>query len=526
MKRKRSEVKTKNLQADLGINLLKEKSKKGSAKLIEDPSYISSDNEIVPTSENDEQPDSAENTELSEYEVRRLENIRKNQEMLSSLNIETAASLAMEKKKYSTPRLKLKLKHVEPVRRSPRISGKKAEVLELIDNIHVPTTREYEERCSGPVDAMPRNDVEDAESRTFLNSLDILSKNAKITASIVSEETSCIKSYKERISKLGVKINNVRKVIPSRITTMAFHPSCDKTIICAGDKTGNIGVWNVDETSTDNDEIFVYRPHTGNVRELCFHPTRDNDFMSCSADGSLRRADFNTCVFEEVYASDDHGINSFSYPCGSRETLLLAFTDGHVRILDTRVPPASKMSSHLCHTRAIKCLHFHPTNEYLFCTSSADASVAIWDLRKIKGMKSKLDHFEGHGRSVTSAYFSPVDGTYIVTTSWDDTVKVLEQTSDSKLKVRQNFRHFNHTNRWLSPFKATWDPRNGRGFVIGSMLADRRIQFYHAEQKAKGPLLEMLDENFTTIASTNVFHPTKNLIASGNSSGKVSMWSD
>ena len=52
-------------------------------------------------------------------------------------------------------------------------------------------------------------------------------------------------SYKERISKLGVKINNVRKIIPSRITTMAFHPSCDKTIICAGDKTGNIGVWNV-----------------------------------------------------------------------------------------------------------------------------------------------------------------------------------------------------------------------------------------------------------------------------------------
>ena len=525
MKRKRSEVKTKNLPVELEISLPAEKSKKRSAKLIEDPSYTSSDNEIVSITENDEQSDSAENAELSEYEVRRLENIRKNQEMLSSLNIGTAASLAMVRKKYSTPRPKLTLKHLEPVRRSPRISGKKVEVLELTD-IPVPITREDEERYSGPVDAMPRNDVEEAESRTFLNSLDILSKNVKTTTNIVSEETSCIQSYKERISKLGVKINNVRKVVPSRITTMAFHPSCDKTIICAGDKAGNIGVWNVDETSTENNEIFVYRPHTGNVRELCFHPMRDNDFMSCSADGSLRRADFNTCVFEEVHSSEDYGINSFSYPCGSRETLLLAFADGHVRVLDTRVPPTSKMSSHLCHTRAIKCLRFHPTNEYLFCTSSADASVAIWDLRKIKGMKSNLDHFEGHGRSVTSAYFSPVDGTYIVTTSWDDTVKVLEQTPDSKLKVTQNFRHFNHTGRWLSPFKATWDPRNGRGFVIGSMLADRRIQFYHAEQKAKDPLLEMLDENFTTIASTNVFHPTKNLIASGNSSGKVSMWSD
>ena len=52
--------KTKNLQVDLQINLPKEKSKKGSAKLIEeeDPSYISPEDEIVPTSENDEQYDS------------------------------------------------------------------------------------------------------------------------------------------------------------------------------------------------------------------------------------------------------------------------------------------------------------------------------------------------------------------------------------------------------------------------------------------------------------------------------------
>ena len=37
----------------------------------------------------------------------------------------------------------------------------------------------------------------------------------------------------------------MRKVVPSRITAMAFHPSSEKTIVCAGDKYGNIGFWNV-----------------------------------------------------------------------------------------------------------------------------------------------------------------------------------------------------------------------------------------------------------------------------------------
>ena len=41
----------------------------------------------------------------------------------------------------------------------------------------------------------------------------------------------------------------------------------------------------------------------------------------------------------------------------------------------------------------------------------------------MKGKKSKVDEYDGHGRSVNSAYFSPIDGKYVLTTSWDDTIK-------------------------------------------------------------------------------------------------------
>ena len=41
---------------------------------------------------------------------------------------------------------------------------------------------------------------------------------------------------------------------------MAFHPSSEKTIICAGDEYGNIGFWNVVSGGICRD---FYRPHTG-----------------------------------------------------------------------------------------------------------------------------------------------------------------------------------------------------------------------------------------------------------------------
>ncbi|XP_028415093.1 WD repeat-containing protein 76-like isoform X2 [Dendronephthya gigantea] len=465
-----------------------------------------------------------ENDGLSDYERKRLENIKRNHEMLNLLDIDMAASF-LKKKSTSTPKSKMKMK-VEPTRRSLRNIEKTTGKTQLPFTFSPPpviTTTNTQHFANGPVDAVPKNDIEEAESQAFLSALDNLNKETKVTCSILSEETSCFKSYKERISKLQVHPENVHKVVPNRITTMAIHPSCEKTVVCAGDKWGNVGFWDVEATNTENNGIYVYRPHIGCVRTMFFHPERNNELMSCSDDGTVRRTDLNSCVFDDLYASEDNCISSLSYPCNTRNTFLLGFGNGEVGVLDTR--ESSDCKKHWCHMRPIKCLHCSPDNGYLFCTSSSDATVVLWDLRKIKGKKSKVDEYDGHRRSINSAYFSPVDGKYILTTSWDDSIKILEVTPSTNLEEKQKFKHYNNTGRWLSTFKATWDPQNGRGFLVGSMLDPRRIQFYHAEQKTT-PLLEKFSENFTTISSTNVFHPTKNIIASGNSSGKVFLWSE
>jgi hypothetical protein len=72
-----------------------------------------------------------------------------------------------------------------------------------------------------------------------------LYKNLFLGLILMQLSNDHISSYKERISKLRVSVDNVRKIVFGRITTMTFHPSCDKTIICAGDSKGNLGFWNV-----------------------------------------------------------------------------------------------------------------------------------------------------------------------------------------------------------------------------------------------------------------------------------------
>ena len=44
----------------------------------------------------------------------------------------------------------------------------------------------------------------------------------------------------------------------------------------------------------------------------------------------------------------------------------------------------------------------------------------VWDIRSCKEKKSKPIGTQPHGKNVNSAYFSPLTGKYILSTSMDD----------------------------------------------------------------------------------------------------------
>jgi hypothetical protein len=47
-------------------------------------------------------------------------------------------------------------------------------------------------------------------------------------------------------SALNLKERDVARVVKERIFAMAFFPTADKVIAAAGDKSGGLGIWDVD----------------------------------------------------------------------------------------------------------------------------------------------------------------------------------------------------------------------------------------------------------------------------------------
>lgn len=80
-------------------------------------------------------------------------------------------------------------------------------------------------------------------------------------------------------------------------------------------------------------------------------------------------------------------------------------------------------------------------------------------------------------------------------------------------------RHNNNTGRWLTRFRAVWDPKQEQCFVVGSMARPRQIEVF----QDTGVLLHAFcsPECLGSVCSINAFHPTRNVLVGGNSSGRL-----
>lgn len=101
---------------------------------------------------------------------------------------------------------------------------------------------------------------------------------------------------------------------------------------------------------------------------------------------------------------------------------------------------------------------------------------------------------------------------------------VSNHSKNSNYKVH-SFRHNNHTGRWLSTFRPTFDPKQAHSFILGSMEHPRRIGIFSTTLINSLPSLypefTITDDNLNSVCSRNCFHPTKDIIVAGNSSGRV-----
>lgn len=158
-------------------------------------------------------------------------------------------------------------------------------------------------------------------------------------------------SYQSRISNLTLREEDIAKVTYSRITSLTIHPCNDRTLVCAGDKYGNVGLWDaggggsaIDASTGGNDGVYLYTLHESNVSALHFSSMEPQRLWSVSYDGSVRCSDVEHGHFVLRHASAEFEYSSAAFQSSSRgvglggavDNIFLGTISGDVCCVDAR----------------------------------------------------------------------------------------------------------------------------------------------------------------------------------------------
>ena len=516
--------------------------------------------------------------DISEYERLRLENIQRNEEFMNSLGLnelkkdlvtETAINKQATQKGVTRGSTKRHIAAV-PERRSSRVTdarlqeeikllkdeGKldladeKAKQLEDIKRKKLEGSYEavlesyYSERSEPrflpePISVYPAYNCPpetDKWGSVIFNDLRNLSGlKDKVKKEKKSEDLN--QSY---LSKLTVAQEDCAKVVEARIVSTMFHPSSQKLICFAGDKSGCLGIWDVnfgksqgtnfDHSLANEEGVYKYLPHKANVSSIHCWENSSNRVYTTSYDGTVRVLDVNNEQFELIYELPDEDIDlMISDACFLRDgnTSLLGLSNGETCMIDTRSDKKNNLIwKKSLQDSKINSIQQSPIDENILLTAGSGKAgeIRMYDLRLLgKPKYNSLVSLNKHSRSINAAYFSG-DGNHIVSVSQDDYIFLWYNYMESNPSIHK-LRHNNQTGRWLSTFKPAFDPKDLNTFIIGSMDQPRRLEVFQVNTKTHSldKLIDLKGEYLASVQSRNCFHPHLPVIAGGNSSGRISI---
>lgn len=462
------------------------------------------------------------NGELSAYELERLENIRKNQEFLSSLNIfqvsnELKQSVRSKNTQKGLKRTQTVQSEVLPPRKSMRLQNIEAEILHLprdADRISVRThVLPLPKKPSGPLVMEPVNTSDS----------DLPGQLLEIWAESSAKENKNmnLKRYCSTLSTMKMTEDRVAKVVKDRVFCAAIHPCSSTVLMAAGDKFGRLGLWSLDGDWGD-DGVLLFEPHSRPITCMAFSPAKPTDLLSTSYDGSMRLMDVEKAVFDEVYDNED-GLKTFDFLSPDGMSLLVGSWHSDISVVDRRTPGNSHESLHSLDTKVVRCVSVHPMKRHYFAVAESQV-VNIYDARFLKKSKSTaVCQLKGHSKSISSAYFSPDSGNRILTTCMDNHIRIYDTSESTNAPLLKSIGHDMRTGRWLTKLAAVWDPKQEDCFAVGSLCRQRCVQVYHESGKL---LHTFRDENLTTVQSVVAFHPTRNVLMGANSSGRLHVFAE
>ncbi|TMW67781.1 hypothetical protein Poli38472_007453 [Pythium oligandrum] len=500
---------------------------------VSEPAVKQEEHEPSDSPSEEEEEEQTTSDGMTEYERKRLENIQRNLEFMRSMGVSTAkiaartaASAVQHKPPHSTlPKKRKDVAAAGPQRKSQRLQGKTADLMlppEWNDRDMMTSRSQFAvehvnadpDRFDANLDAEALN-LDGEQGKHLLQSM-ILKQEREEATKVDATGIDGLVDYE-------LTEHDVVKAVQERVYSMAFHPRSDRAVVATGDKRGNLSLWTPDAPDAANNAVVMYRPHTLPITQLHFAANDQTKLLSTSFDSSAREFDLQAAKFTEWFATPD-GAGLTSLALTAQPTNWLASADdGKVWVLDRRLE-STKQSHYALHEKKVNTVHQHPLSEFCFATASLDRTVCLWDSRQLKKATPLLTM--PHSRSVNCAYFSP-NGHHLVTVGQDNYNHVYDtrdashhSTQDVKPTLR--ISHNNQTGRWLTKLHAAWDPKRPDHYVIGCMEQPRRVQIFHATRKS--PIQELTSEWFASVHSINVFHPMRDWIAGGNSSGRLCLW--
>ncbi|WCJ29850.1 DNA damage-binding protein CMR1 [Euphorbia peplus] len=476
-----------------------------------------------------------EGDELTEYERKRLQNIRRNVEMLGALKVTSKASqLSASCKRHRLQSVKKKLKPDTPlvIRQSLRRRGMPPHLLD----IPTPPSVHKPKPVTGPVSLTDAYSGTGSDRALIHTILSLQTKPRGESAVPIKEEIDRCGSAKVEpsddtlvklecgteienkevescldLSSMKLEPQNMVKLMPDRIVVVKFVPSNDVNMIATGDTLGNIAFWKPEEE--EGDGIYLYHPHTALISGILFRQScLSKIFTSCHA-GFLRMMNAEKEVFDLIY-SGGNGIFSMSQLPNDMNGLYFGEGDGGLSILDERM---GRLSSQLMlHESRINTIDFNSQNPNMMATSSTDGRVCVWDLRSVNADKPNCLQTVKFKRAMRSAYFSP-SGRFLATTCLDNTVGIF---NSADLKDESFIRP--HEGLWFSVYsRCVWGWDDAYMYIGNSYK--KRIDVISRLQRRTVSTLEVPHKS--AVPCRFDIHPYHTgMLAGGTGGGHVYMW--
>lgn len=451
-----------------------------------------------------------EPVEVSEFEQQRLANIAQRNSLLKQLALDAnKAGLGPQsapkpagrppgshKKKPAVKRIKEELL---PKRTSSRLAGLTAdsEVAKRKAEDEYVAVQEAQkakrQRFSGDLNLSDAVVAGKDWNKSSNFMADVVSRGAQPYERTFGEseikETSDkeLRSLREKMSNLelyeGFEPNRI-KITPERIYSLGLHPEPSKPLVFAGDKLGNLGIFDgsqqptatengvkqedQDEDDASEDEaepnITSFHLHTRTISAFQFSPVNPSHLYTASYDSSVRLLDLTKSTSTEIYAPEDAGfdeaLSGVEMDPQNPHMLYFSRLDGFVGRTDTRSKDTFIFQ---LSEKKIGGFSLHPGNPNFVATASLDRHMRLWDLRKISGkagaqMPALVGEHESR-LSVSHAAFNSAG--QVATASYDDTVKIHtfdgmsgwkpgHKLGEEEMKPSAIIKHNNQTGRWVT----------------------------------------------------------------------------